>query len=84
MDAALLVAVMAVLSAWAVFVYGLRRWGPGTAKRGVRCPVQRVRAQVVVEQREGDFGSLRVTDVRACSLFPEVPLRCGKECLARL
>lgn len=41
-------------------------------------------ARVVVELREGDFGSLRVADVNACSLFPGEPLACDKECLARL
>lgn len=84
MDAALAVAILAVVSAWAVLFFAIRRWGPGYAKRGVRCPVQRVRAKVKVEQREGDFGSLRVADVCACSLFPDAPLTCGKECLAQL
>ena len=77
-------AVVAVLTAWAVLFLTIRRWGPGRAKRWVRCPTKRVQAKVVVEQREGDFGSLRVTDVAACSLFPDAPLTCGKECLARL
>jgi hypothetical protein len=37
-----------------------------------------------VEQREGDFGSLRVTDVLACSLLANKPVDCDKECLVRL
>ena len=83
MDSAMAIAVVAVLTGWAVVCLAIRRWGPGRAKRRVRCPTKRVRAKVVVEQREGDFGSLRATDVLTCSLFPAAPLTCGKECLNR-
>lgn len=84
MDVIQWVEVAGVLSAWAVVAYTIRRWGPGRARRRVDCPTQKVKARVRVEQREGDFGSLRVADVSACSLFPGEPVACDKECLARL
>ena len=84
MDTALWLAVAGVVSAWVVTFFSIRRWGPGHVRRQVNCPCKGLRANVVVEQREGEFGSLRVADVVACSLLPEAPLSCGKECLARL
>lgn len=83
MDAAQIVAVLGVASAWTVFAFTLRRWGPGRAKRSVRCPVKNVRAKLHVVQEESDFGRLRMADVTACSLYPHEPLACSKECLAR-
>jgi len=83
MDLALALAVAAVVAAWVVFFLVVRRWGPGRAHRWVSCPTHKLSAKLCVEQREGDFGRLRVTDVVACSLLPHRPLDCGKECLAR-
>lgn len=83
MDAAMVVAVITVLCAWVVVLVAIGRWGPGRAKRWVQCPRQRWPARVEVEQREGDFGRLRVVDVLACSLFAGKPLSCEKECLGR-
>lgn len=73
--------MIAVVSAWVVLDLRINRWGPGHARGRVRCPERRVRAKVGVEQAEGDFGRLRVTDVTSCSLLPDAPLTCGKECL---
>ena len=84
MNLAMLWAVLGVLSAWGIVLFSIWRWGPGRAKHSVLCPEKQLRAKLVVEQREGDFGSLRANDVAACSLFPEGPLNCNKECLARL
>ena len=84
MDTLQLVEVVGVLGSWGVLAVAIRRWGPGRAKRTVRCPITKGRARIVVEQKEGDFGSLRVADVTACSLFPETLLTCDKECLARV
>lgn len=84
MDTIQLVQVIGVLGAWTVLGLAIRRWGPGCAKRSVKCPVKHTRAKVVVEQKEGDFGSLRVADVTACSLLPDAPLTCDKECMAHL
>jgi len=83
MDTPQLLALGAVVAAWAVLAYTIRRWGPGRAWRRVRCPEKNVRAHVLVEQREGDFGRLHATDVAACSLV-EGALTCDKSCLARL
>jgi hypothetical protein len=84
LDPVLIVPIVGVLVAWVVVVFALRRWGPGRATRSVRCPEKGVRAKLRVEQREGDFGSLRVTDVLACSLLAAKPVDCDKECLVRL
>lgn len=81
MDMPMTLAVIAVGSAWVVLFLTIRRWGPGRGKRRVVCPESKTRAKVTVIQGEGDFGSLRVVDVTACSLFPHAPLACGKECL---
>lgn len=83
MDTLVVLEVIAVLTAWALVFLTIRRWGPGRARRSVQCPAKRVRAQVVVEQQESDFGSLRVTDVTACSLFPQQPVTCDKQCLSQ-
>ena len=73
----------AVVAAWTALGVTIRRWGPGRRFRSVRCPNKKVRARVEVEQREGDFGSLRVADIHRCSLIPNAPGDCGKECLGR-
>lgn len=73
--------VITVVTAWVVVALTINRWGPGHARRWVRCPERRLRAKVGIEQAEGDFGRLRVIDVATCSLLPDAPLTCGKECL---
>lgn len=84
MDAVQGLTILAVAGAWGVFAYTVRRWGPGRARRSVRCPEKNQKARLMVEQREGDFGSLRVVDVTACSLLPDEKVTCGKECLDRM
>ena len=84
MNGYLAAAILAVLALWTTFFLAVRRFGPGRAARRVRCPRENMRARVVVEQREGDFGSLRTVDVVACSLSPQALLSCKKECLAHL
>ncbi len=74
MDATLVLGLMAVLSAWALTSVAIWRWGPGRAKPPDTLSDQTGVGQRLVEQREGDLGSLRVTDVVACSLFPDGPL----------
>ena len=83
MNIPVLLAVVGVLSVWGVVSLSILRWGPGRAKRSLLCPARQRRAQVVVEQREGDFGCLCATDAVACSLFPSGPLNCNKECVSR-
>lgn len=84
MDTPLLAAVGTVATVWTVLFFAIWRWGPGPRRRSLRCPTKRVRAKVTIEQREGAFGSLRAADVTACSLFPDAPVTCDKECLTKL
>jgi hypothetical protein len=84
MKVIILFEIMGVLICWMVVAYAIWKWGPGLRKRSVRCPEKRVGAKVLAEQAEGEFACLRVVDVRACSLFGNAPLECGKGCLARL
>ena len=83
MNMPVLLAVLGVGSVWGVVALSIWHWGPGQAKRSVFCPARQRRAQVVVEQGEGDFGCLRATDAVACSLFPSGPLNCNKDCVLR-
>jgi hypothetical protein len=76
--------VAGVLVCWVVVAYAIWKWGPGLRMRSVRCPERKMRARVLAEQREAEFGSLRTADVQVCSLFPGAPLSCGKACIARL
>ncbi|MEE8607672.1 MAG: hypothetical protein V3S55_08715 [Nitrospiraceae bacterium] len=85
MDVLVAVEVVAVLTAWGFLFLSVRRWGPGRRKRSVRCPEKKQRAKVLVEHREGDYGSVYAADVIACSLLPkEKPVTCEKKCLDRL
>jgi hypothetical protein len=76
--------VLAVLAAWALVGYSIWKWGPGKRNRTVVCPEKKVKAKVRADQREGEFGSLRVADVTRCSLVEGEPLTCDKACVARL
>ena len=73
-----------VLLCWAVLAYAIWKWGPGLRWRSVRCPERRIGARVLADQREAQFASLRVADVRVCSLLGNTPLACSKRCLGRL
>jgi len=84
MDTIILLEVAGVIAAWAVVAFTIWRWGPGLRRRTVSCPNLKVHAQVVANQREAEFGCLRVHDIQSCSLIPDVLLDCKKECLARL
>jgi hypothetical protein len=80
----MIVVVALMLGAWAVAGYAIWKWGPGVRRRSVRCPEKGAMASVIAEQREGDFGCLRVVDVKACSLVAGDILTCDRECMARL
>ena len=79
-----LLEALAVLAAWTVVPYAIWKWGPGLRKRAVKCPITQRRAVVLADQREAEFGCLRVVDVTTCSLIPSQVLSCGKGCVARL
>jgi hypothetical protein len=76
--------ILGVLLAWVVTGYAIWKWGPGLRKRTVSCAELKVHAQVLAEQREAEFGCLRVVDLKACSLIPSAVPSCDKECMARL
>ena len=80
MIVALVIAIGVLLTA----AYGIWRWGPGLRTHVVRCVQLDLDAEVLVEQREAEFGNLKFTDIKHCSLLKDRPVDCSKECLARL
>jgi len=73
-------ALVGVAVCWATAGYLIWKWGPGLRKRSVRCPERKVRATVLADQREAEFGSLRVVDVKKCSLLTPAHPDCAKQC----
>ena len=84
MDSIIALEVATVFSAWAVAGFTIWKWGPGLRKRSVKCPDTKRIARVLADQREAEFGCLRVVDVRTCSLIPSQVLSCGKDCIAKI
>jgi len=84
MDSIFLLEAATILGCWAVASYVIWKWGPGLRNRSVRCPEKKLSARVMAQQREAEFGCLRVADVKSCSLFPGMTLTCTKACTARL
>ncbi|MFB3920591.1 MAG: hypothetical protein ACE145_02665 [Terriglobia bacterium] len=84
MDSIIALEIVTVIAAWTVVGYAIWKWGPGLRKRSVTCPTRKRTARVLADQREAEFGCLRVADVEECSLIPGRQLECGKECLTRL
>jgi len=73
-------ALVGVAVCWVVAGYAIWKWGPGLRKRSVKCPESRRRATVLADQREAEFGSLRVVDVKECSLLTPTQMNCSKQC----
>jgi len=84
MDSIFWLEVLTVFGCWVVAGYTIWKWGPGLRNRSVQCPEKKLPARVGAQQREAEFGCLRVTDVKTCSLFPGTGLACNKACVARL
>jgi len=84
MTSTLVLAIVGGLVFWTIVGYAIWQWGPGLRKRSVRCPELKRRARVLADQREGEFGSLVVTDVKSCSLINGPALTCSKQCLSHL
>lgn len=84
MGAELFLAFAVVLLAWVGAALMIRRWGPGTIRRQVRCPERLRRATVLAVQTEAGYGAIRASDVLACNLLGTGPVTCDKRCLARL
>ncbi len=85
MTAGIAVTIVAVLALWAVAAFAVWYWGPGLRRRTVWCPVFKMHANIVTEQKEGGFedsyAGLAVMDVKRCSLFKGQAVRCEKDCL---
>lgn len=81
MTLAMYLALVGVIAILAAALLIMRKWGPGIATRSVQCPERKVRAEVKFLRQEGEFGSLKVSDVVSCSLFADAPVACGKACL---
>ena len=77
----ILLAVLGVLLAWVAVAFAIRHWGPGLAQRSLLCPEKKVPARVTLDRREGSFGSLKVIDIKECSLFSGAPVTCEKHCM---
>jgi hypothetical protein len=84
MAAIIKLAIVGVVVCWTVAAYSIWKWGPGLRKRFVRCPEKKLRAKVLADQREAEFGSLRVVDVKACSLLTPARPDCSQRCRASL
>ncbi len=84
MDTIITLEVATVIAAWIVAGFTIWKWGPGLRKRSVTCPNKKRTARVLADQREAEFGCLRVVDVETCSLLPGHEVACGKACLAKL
>lgn len=83
METTLLFAALGALTAWVLLFLAIWHWGPGRARRRVRCPGTNVAARLTVLYTEPSFGAIEASDVVRCSLFPEATVSCGKQCLAR-
>jgi hypothetical protein len=79
-----LLAIGWVVLVWVTFAFAVAHWGPGVARRGVRCPEKNARAKLRVLETEPSFGAIRASDVLRCSLLGAGPVSCDKRCLARL
>ncbi|MBI4458797.1 MAG: hypothetical protein HY648_01900 [Acidobacteria bacterium] len=77
----MILAVVGVLIAWGLVAFAIRYWGPGAMRKYLLCPEKKMPARVVFARQEGSFGSLKMVDVKQCSLFPEGPVTCQKHCL---
>ena len=81
MENTIVFALTAVVVAWVVLFLVIRHWGPRAVRRLLFCPEKKAPAHVTFERREGSFGSLKARDVKECSLFPDAPVTCDKQCL---
>ena len=84
MNSIIALEIAGVIAAWTVAGFTIWKWGPGLRKRFVTCPNTKRTARVLADQREAEFGCLRVVDVRTCSLIPSQVLSCGKDCIAKI
>jgi len=84
MNGIMAIEIFGVVICWLLLAHAIWKWGPGLRQRSVRCPEKRVGAKVLADQREAEFGCLRVADVKECSLLGNALPTCSKGCMARL
>jgi len=84
MTSQLVLAILVALGFLLAAGFFIWQWGPGLRTRTVTCPELKLGADVLVEQREAEFGNLKFVDVKYCSLLKGRPVNCDKECLERL
>ncbi len=75
------VVVACVLVAWLGFFYFVRHWPLRVVQHGVFCPVQRTHARISLVHSQVSFGSYMPIDIQSCSLFPQGPVTCDKQCM---
>lgn len=75
-------AIIAVACAFALVSFLVYRAGPGVVKRLLTCPEKKCPTCVEFVRTEGEFGSLRISDVRSCTLLPDGVINCAKSCMS--
>ena len=84
MSASLICCIGSVLMAFGIAGYAIWQWGPGLRNHSLICPIRKRPARILADQRESEFGNLRVLDVKHCSLLNGAEVSCGKDCLPLL
>ena len=78
----IVLAVLAVLLIGLLASFAIWYWGPRLWNRFLLCPEKNIPARVILQRKEGSFGSLEMTDVKECSLFAGGPVTCDKHCVS--
>ncbi len=81
MAVALFVLLAGILIVWLAFFLFFQRWPVKVAEHSVFCPVQGKPAKIRFVHSQVSFGSYMPVDVSSCSLFPEGPVSCEKQCM---
>jgi hypothetical protein len=81
MNSSLLLTIAAVVTAWLILLFIIRRWPVRVLRRNITCPERDTSAHVTFLRTERGFGNLVVTDVTRCSLFPDGAITCERRCV---
>ncbi len=81
MAVTLYIVFMLILAVWLVFFYFLKRWPLKVVEHNVFCPVQKKPARISLMHSQVSIGSYMPSDISSCSLFPQGPVSCGRQCL---
>ncbi|HYK91617.1 MAG TPA: hypothetical protein VE398_22815 [Acidobacteriota bacterium] len=71
-----------VIVAWLFFFLFSQRWPLKVAEHTVFCPVQSKPAKIRLLHSQVSFGSYMPVDVSSCSLFPQGPVSCDRQCMS--